>query len=308
MSSATSNENLKRKITIISGNDDLSILLLDDDIKNVQYNITKNTKKLKKILGVSLPNIEFSKDSISNSKEGNYRIIVVSNLKSIPRNFKFEKQSHIIAALFNSEVKGTVWREDDYCRVDAVVEFSSAIELSYIIQDVALDIQLSHYHNLAFDDIPSDKELSKAKVNFIDNSKTLNYISLATYCRSEAVYDFDKYLNLWDNFNDFYTPVEKRYINKDNDIDIEKILQSHPQYGQVSLKKVKHLIHSRESGDYILVRTTKKPRSKKMRRKVLSQFGIKHWKTGRIKIESIDDFYNYYRYNKYLSVFKFSIR
>ena len=68
MSSATSNENLKRKITIISGNDDLSILLLDDDIKNVQYNITKNTKKLKKILGVSLPNIEFSKDSISNSK------------------------------------------------------------------------------------------------------------------------------------------------------------------------------------------------------------------------------------------------
>ena len=34
MSSATSNENLKRKITIISGNDDLSILLLDDDIKN----------------------------------------------------------------------------------------------------------------------------------------------------------------------------------------------------------------------------------------------------------------------------------
>lgn len=86
MSSATSNKNLKRKIIIISGNENLNILLLDNDIKNIQLKITKNTKELNKILGVPLPNIEFSKDSISNSKEGNYRIIVVSNLSSIHKS------------------------------------------------------------------------------------------------------------------------------------------------------------------------------------------------------------------------------
>lgn len=91
MSSATSNKNLKRKIIIISGNENLNILLLDNDIKNIQLKITKNTKELNKILGVPLPNIEFSKDSISNSKEGNYRIIVVSKLSSIPQKFKFDE-------------------------------------------------------------------------------------------------------------------------------------------------------------------------------------------------------------------------
>lgn len=50
MSSATSNKNLKRKIIIISGNENLNILLLDNDIKNIQLKITKNTKELNKIL------------------------------------------------------------------------------------------------------------------------------------------------------------------------------------------------------------------------------------------------------------------
>ena len=63
-----------------------------------------------------------------------------------------------------------------------------------------------------------------------------------------------------------------------------------------------------DPGDYILIRTTKKPKTKNMRIKVLTQFGIKNWKTGKIKIESIDKFYNYYRYNRYLSVFKFSVK
>ena len=308
MSSATSNKNLKRKIIIISGNENLNILLLDNDIKNIQLKITKNTKEFNKILGVPLPNIEFSKDSISNSKEGNYRIIVVSNLSSIPQKFKFDKQSHIIIALYNSNISNAIWKEDEQRRVDAIVEFPSALELSYIIQDVALDIQLSHYYQLASDNIPDDKELSKAKVNFIDNKSSLNYISLATDCRNKTGYRFKEFLEKWENFNDFYTPSKKRCINTKNSSAIEKILQSHPQYGQISIKKVQEFMYDLDPGDYILIRTTKKPKTKKMRIKVSTQFGIKNWKTGKIKIESIDKFYNYYRYNRYLSVFKFSVK
>lgn len=308
MSSATSNKNLKRKITIVSGDENLNILMLDNVIKNIQLKITKNTKELNKILGVPLPNIEFSKDSISNSKEGNYRIIVVPNLNSIPQKFKFNKQSHIIVALYNPNITSSIWKEDEQCRVDAIVEFPSALELSYIIQDVALDIQLSHYHQLASNNIPDDKELSKAKVNFINNQSSLNYISLATDCRDKTGYKFNDFLEKWENFNNFYTPSGKRRIDAKNVSAVEKILQSHPQYGQISIKKIQELIHDLEPGDYILIRTTKKPRTKKMRIKVLTQFGIKNWKTGKIKIESIDKFYNYYRYNRYLSVFKFSVK
>lgn len=308
MSSATSNKNLKRKITIVSGDENLNILMLDNVIKNIQLKITKNTKELNKILGVPLPNIEFSKDSISNSKEGNYRIIVVPNLNSIPQKFKFNKQSHIIVALYNSNITSSIWKEDEQCRVDAIVEFPSALELSYIIQDVALDIQLSHYHQLASNNIPDDKELSKAKVNFINNQSSLNYISLATDCRDKMGYKFKDFLEKWENFNNFYTPSGKRRIDAKNVSAVEKILQSHPQYGQISIKKIQELIYDLEPGDYILIRTTKKPKTKKMRIKVLTQFGIKNWKTGKIKIESIDKFYNYYRYNRYLSVFKFSVK
>ena len=308
MSSATSNKNLKRKITIVSGDENLNILMLDNVIKNIQLKITKNTKELNKILGVPLPNIEFSIDSISNSKEGNYRIIVVPNLNSIPQKFKFNKQSHIIVALYNSNITSSIWKEDEQCRVDAIVEFPSALELSYIIQDVALDIQLSHYHQLASNNIPDDKELSKAKVNFINNQSSLNYISLATDCRDKMGYKFKDFLEKWENFNNFYTPSGKRRIDAKNVSAVEKILQSHPQYGQISIKKIQELIYDLEPGDYILIRTTKKPKTKKMRIKVLTQFGIKKWKTGKIKIESIDKFYNYYRYNRYLSVFKFSVK
>lgn len=308
MSSATSNKNLKRKITIVSGDENLNILMLDNVIKNIQLKITKNTKELNKILGVPLPNIEFSKDSISNSKEGNYRIIVVPNLNSIPQKFKFNKQSHIIVALYNPNITSSIWKEDEQCRVDAIVEFPSALELSYIIQDVALDIQLSHYHQLASNNIPDDKELSKAKVNFINNQSSLNYISLATDCRDKTGYKFNDFLEKWENFNNFYTPSGKRRIDAKNVFAVEKILQSHPQYGQISIKKIQELIYDLEPGDYILIRTTKKPKTKKMRIKVLTQFGIKNWKTGKIKIESIDKFYNYYRYNRYLSVFKFSVK
>lgn len=308
MSSATSNKNLKRKITIVSGDENLNILMLDNVIKNIQLKITKNTKELNKILGVPLPNIEFSKDSISNSKEGNYRIIVVPNLNSIPQKFKFNKQSHIIVALYNSNITSSIWKEDEQCRVDAIVEFPSALELSYIIQDVALDIQLSHYHQLASNNIPDDKELSKAKVNFINNQSSLNYISLATDCRDKTGYKFKDFLEKWENFNNFYTPSGKRRIDAKNVSAVEKILQSHPQYGQISIKKIQEIIYDLEPGDYILIRTTKKPKTKKMRIKVLTQFGIKNWKTGKIKIESIDKFYNYYRYNRYLSVFKFSVK
>lgn len=308
MSSATSNKNLKRKITIVSGDENLNILMLDNVIKNIQLKITKNTKELNKILGVPLPNIEFSKDSISNSKEENYRIIVVPNLNSIPQKFKFNKQSHIIVALYNSNITSSIWKEDEQCRVDAIVEFPSALELSYIIQDVALDIQLSHYHQLASNNIPDDKELSKAKVNFINNQSSLNYISLATDCRDKMGYKFKDFLEKWENFNNFYTPSGKRRIDAKNVSAVEKILQSHPQYGQISIKKIQELIYDLEPGDYILIRTTKKPKTKKMRIKVLTQFGIKNWKTGKIKIESIDKFYNYYRYNRYLSVFKFSVK
>lgn len=308
MSSATSNKNLKRKITIVSGDENLNILMLDNVIKNIQLKITKNTKELNKILGVPLPNIEFSKDSISNSKEGNYRIIVVPNLNSIPQKFKFNKQSHIIVALYNPNITSSIWKEDEQCRVDAIVEFPSALELSYIIQDVALDIQLSHYHQLASNNIPDDKELSKAKVNFINNQSSLNYISLATDCRDKTGYKFNDFLEKWENFNNFYTPSGKRRIDAKNVSAVEKILQSHPQYGQISIKKIQELIYDLEPGDYILIRTTKKPKTKKMRIKVLTQFGIKNWKTGKIKIESIDKFYNYYRYNRYLSVFKFSVK
>lgn len=308
MSSATSNKNLKRKIIIVSGDANLNVLMLDNNIKDIPKEIAKNTKKLNEKLGAPLPNIEFSKDSISNSKEGNYRIIVVPTLNTVPQKFKFDMQSHIIVALYNPNISSTIWKEDEQCRVDAIVEFPSALELSHIIQEVALDIQLSHYYQLASDNIPDDKELSKAKVNFIDNQSPLNYISLATDCRNETSYDFKKFLKKWEEFNNFYTPSGRRNINAKNNSDIEKILQSHPQYGQISIKRIQRLINNLESGDYILIRTTKKPKTQKMTTKVLTQFGIKNWKTGKIKIKPIYEFCNYYRYNRYLSVFKFSVK
>lgn len=195
MSSATSNKSLKRKIVIFSGNDNLSILMLNNDIKQVQKSINKNTKKLRSLLGVSLPNIDFTKDSTSNSKEGTYRIIVVSDLSFVPKDFKFNNQSHIIIALYIPN-KSTIWREDTHFKADAIVNFSSALELSFIIQDVAMDIQLSHYYQLVTEDIYSDKEISRAKVNFSSDNKKLNYISLATECRFSDKYNFTQYLEV----------------------------------------------------------------------------------------------------------------
>lgn len=307
MSSATSNKSLKRKIVIFSGNDNLSILMLNNDIKQVQKSINKNTKKLRSLLGVSLPNIDFTKDSTSNSKEGTYRIIVVSDLSFVPKDFKFNNQSHIIIALYTPN-KSTIWREDTHFKADAIVNFSSALELSFIIQDVAMDIQLSHYYQLVTEDIYSDKEISRAKVNFSSDNKKLNYISLATGCRFSDKYNFTQYLEVWNKFSKFYTPVNKRYIDIESLKSIKKILQSHPQYGQISVKKFRKLILNLRKGDYILVRTTKKPKNTKMEIHVLSQFGIRKWKTGKIKVDTINKFWDYYRYNNYLSIFKFSIR
>lgn len=194
MSSSTSNMNLKRKISIISGNNNLNILMLDSNIKQIQSTITKNSKELKKRLSVPLPNIEFSKDSIVNSSEGTYRVIIVNDILSIPHSFCFDQQSHVIIALYTPGASSIAWKEDKTFKSDAIAEFSNALELSHIIQDIAMDIQLSHYYHFASGDISNDKELSKAKVNFIDKSLSLNYISLATNCRNENNYDYDSYL------------------------------------------------------------------------------------------------------------------
>ena len=127
------------------------------------------------------------------------------------------------------------------------------------------------------------------------------YVSFASFCRkgSELEINYKEYVKIWEEFID--------RLRKKNAISSVRsardIINSHPQKGQLSEKKLARLLRDLPSGQYILVRTEKKPKKKRQRLVVENRFGMKKWKTGRMKIVPMKYRYTYQKLRPYVSLY-----
>lgn len=300
------NNNIERILLSISFDTDLNTLLFGNNLIFICNQKLENViKQLRFHLNASIPIIKLSGATFRDDPKL-CRIIIVSDPSDIPEYFCFSKQSHIIIGIYNKNRDDVVWQNDSSQKADAVFYFNAIDELISAIVDIALDIVMSHYYRINATTVSEGKQLSKAKVEYKTQENNLNYISLASFHRNDSEYFISSYCQEWCDFYSFY--MRNTNSNIANDFaDVSLIFRNHPQIGQLSLGRLKSLTKNLSPGKYYLIRATKKPRRKVIQNEVLSQLGRKHWKTGYIKICTVEQFYNYKRYEKYLSIFPFTI-
>lgn len=309
MQQSNSNKSIERVFLLISFNTNLNTLFLGNNIiADTNKKLEEYIGSLRRILNTSIPKIKIKESTFyGNTKD--CRIIVVSDPNDIPDVFNYNEQSHIIIALYkDTKVVNEVWKSDPNEKADAIFNFHTAKELENIIIEISLDVVMSHYYRINANNVAEGKKLSKEKVQFKNQSQKLSYISLATFHRSEIGYNFDSYCDDWKKFYVHFME-HSLYNTNDNHSNnsVKNIFASHPQFGQLSMRKLSLLISDLAPGKYLLIRATKKPRKKQKQKKVLNQLGCKYWKTGFLKVCNIEQYYNFNRYNKYLTIYSFTI-
>ncbi len=198
---------------------------------------------------------------------------------------------------------------------DLVVCFNSISQIKEIIRDVVFDILMFYWlgGDEKYPSIKAKRELSALKVDFcrekgyIQAFEKCKYASLASYSKDKAGnFDYGAFIRLWDEFDEFLDARNTSYDriqNVTNEVLTDRIIQSHSKGAQISRKRLLKLIENNSEKRFIIVRTEKKPRSKKKRDKILGLFGCVKWRTGIVELRRFEDQYLYEQHKPYVSVF-----
>lgn len=294
---------------------------------NLKGNIYSNSNELKKALKVNdivmvRPKLLNSEDESDDTlrlyvcEEGHYDIKALTN----------NKLSHGIQISLGEENNRKNWvcAEGSFT---AKVYVDTPEKLLRLIEDVILDIQMFYFWGFerVYDQVEERRIFSLKKVEFLKEKAyssylgdiaNAQYVSFASFCRDidNLEIDYNKYVQLWEEFNE----IVKETISYDPDKfegfypfsadNLEQMILIHPKGKQLSIKKIKKILKTMPSGEYILVRTEKKPKKSRQRIKIESWLSMKKWKTGKIKIIPKKYYYTARKLVPYVSIFEFNWR
>jgi hypothetical protein len=277
----------------------------------------RNLQNLKKALNTNmLPGIKLERvDTIvSECCDDKLRIVLTDN-----ENIHISKHklcSHIVGGVEN----GNEIISDDDEIFDLIVSFQNEKEIDDLICDVLYDIQMFHWHSIdkRFNGISNASSINTLKIKFcIEKGLKLprydwHYISLASFCRKNDVFDYEKLIYLWNDFSLFLMSQKSAIriddysvFNEKLNVEqlVEKIVKSHPNGGQLSKKKLINMLLSMPDDRLILVRTEKKPHSPKIIKRLFSLLGVKKWRRGIVRLKRISERYNYEAMQPFVSVY-----
>lgn len=224
--------------------------------------------------------------------------------------------SHAIQVSVNDIVFRTGWVNGEN-NFSAKVFIDEREKIIQIVEDILMDIQMFYIDSfdIEYSDFSERRKFSEYKTQFIvEKEKTsyfgelkdAEYISFASFCRDKSGINYEEYVNLWDDF--------KQWLSKKNDIEshliisfdnVSDILKKHPKGKQLSLRKIEKILSFLSDGRYYLLRTEKKPNSIKQFKEISTFFGMKNWKTGKIRIVPQSERYRWIRLKPYISLFEF---
>lgn len=281
---------------------------------NLKDMIKHNANNLKKVLGVNdIQNVKIKILNAASESDENLRVYVYKTQKCNTEALNIHDVSHALqVSLGNKERSNWVSADSDF---SAKVFIDDEKKLMMLIEDVVLDIQMFYFFNCEknYNDYMKRREFSKKKVKFLLNQgagsylgdvKDTEYISFASFCRegNDNNINYTKYKSIWEDFIDI---INNEDMNKKENLSVKQILSSHPKYRQLSISKIERCLATLPCGEYILIRTEKKPKTGKKCREIKSWFGMKKWKTGKIKVVSSKYYYTYQKLIPYISIFEF---
>lgn len=298
----------------------ISLMLSTNDVNKIIDKCNSNLKCFLK--GGCVPHVNIKKDIFDLAKNCKFeqvnfeelRLLIHDNFGNIPLNgINEEKNTHTIEVCASADGKDLATHR----QYDLRVVVDSTKQVSAIIEDVILDIQMFHFYNLdsEFSTTDEKRAFSEKKMNFCKglvshyNAIENNYCSLASYCRDEKLnLDYKEYCNLWDKFYKQLTSSAND-VNKVRSIDelVDYIISNHEQGKQISRRKLQTLIKKEcvNNGKYTLVRWSKRPKTRKEAKKIKVLLKGKWARVGKIIIIPSSDRYCYKNNEKYFSLFDF---
>lgn len=103
---------------------------------------------------------------------------------------------------------------------------------------------------------------------------------------------------------------EELFITLNEELNVIDQFKLHKDYGEIGEIKIEKLIKNLSDGEYILARTTKRPKETKFRIAVLNTLGVgnKVWRKGYLKVFPFSEYESLIRYTPHISLFKFNIK
>lgn len=303
----------KRKV-IINYEDDspmLEIIAMNVQkrmIKDKMNQIIYNIKKLTKVSDLPSVSIEIQKTNNENIdiSDSICRVIFYNDNTYTVHLEESPTVSHFVESTY-SETIINEWQPSDNFAKKCFHSVDDAIK---IIIDVMLDIIVFHWKFHEENHSLSKRDFSLEKVKFYDialHKAGVKYVSFAEKFFVENIEGLELYLNYWNKFIDY---INSKKIIGNSTVDncsAYEILSKYKGAGQVSTRKFQKLIDNRNNGQYILVRTIRKPKSVKLRKKILCLFGKRKWRNGLIKVVEEKHKITYLKYNKYVDCFFFEL-
>lgn len=280
---------------------------------NMKGKLRINTNDLKRALGVDdIQNVKIKILSNAEECDSNLRLYVYITKKCNTSVLNAGETSHALqVSLGNNKRKNWVSAESDF---SAKVFIDDENKLIMLIEDVVLDIQMFYFYHYEkqYDNYLERREFSKKKVLFLTDRgessylgevKDTEYISFASFCRDGENFEinYDKYLSMWE---DFHHRENANKLSEKDIIGVDNLLLSHPKYGQLSIAKIEKILNKLPYGEYLLVRTEKRPKKQRYSQVIKSRFGMKKWKNGRVKIVPAKYYFTYHKMIPYVSIYE----
>lgn len=177
------------------------------------------------------------------------------------------------------------------------VYVDSAHKVVRIIEDVMLDISMyyTHIDTDVRDTIDFRKEFSSLKVRLAKDGKLQStewdinqhkdYVAVAGYFWNNGAFDFSGYLDCWKLLAEQVNGAK----TEQDTMDILAQLKRHKDFGELSISSITKSYNKLESGEYVMARLVKIPKSHKRKAHLLAIFGGSKLKRGKIRFFRKDE-------------------
>lgn len=265
-------------------------------------------------------------ESILNSREPTSAFRILVNLGDFETSdnldlLKERNISHLVEIAFN-ETLG--WHKPkNICNVK--IQVNNIKDIINVIEDVILDICISNTYldQPEHDDINFKQKLSKHKVDYAREKNysscygplngDFTYFSFASIFREKEGFNFEQYLKTWLEFIrvklNIEVESESRYTENLLSSRVYNQLKKHKDFGELPIKRILSNCEKLNKGDYVLIRTTKRPKRNSLRIVLLNLFKSKKWRRGLVEIYTFQDSnrLDLRRYAEWITLFKFEI-
>ena len=294
-------------------------------------NITSRLDKIANVANFTPLRITVSKSSPSYPSINNPQEVLsnISNVDGLRILINFEQYDpevmakKILAQNISHLVEISFLPEDTKCEINkegsscATVYVSSSLDKAFkIIEDVMLDISMYNTLIAPHNDfsIEAKRAFSQVKIDFVrkmklesedwNTNKNKGYVAIAGYFWNNENFNYKEYVNCWLKIKEEL--LGKEYMQSLIP-SLESQLRRYTDWGELPYKSIEKKFQHLPTGEYVLARIFKIPKRKITKQSLLSIFGGKVIKRGKIKIvekQNVSIFVKHKEYVKLFPVYK----